>query len=155
MKRTRLIPAFLLVVLAACQSPAGEPQEAVLLSKATVTHGTSFGMCGGYCVSELVVDGRTVTFTERSHGYDPAPRTRQVEITAAEAARIASLATLANVRPVAGVHGCPDCADGGAEWIEVKTSADSVKATYQFGHDLDRIAELQRELRALRERFPR
>jgi hypothetical protein len=54
---------------------------------------------------------------------------------------------------VAGVHGCPDCADGGAEWVAIQTPDQTIQTTYEYGHNLERIGELQKELRAVRQRF--
>jgi hypothetical protein len=54
---------------------------------------------------------------------------------------------------VEGVHGCPDCADGGAEWVQVRASGDSIRATFEYGATLEPIAALQAEIRALRARF--
>jgi hypothetical protein len=141
-------------LLAGCRAQASGPEQAALLASQVVSHGTSFGMCAGYCIGEMVVNGTTVTLTERGHRGELPTRTRNLEITTAEWERIAGLATPDRLRPVAGVHGCPDCADGGAEWIEVRTAADSLRATFEHGRDLARIAQLQAELRALRKRFP-
>jgi hypothetical protein len=116
--------------------------------------GTSFGMCAGYCRTELRIDSTAVTFIETSqvHGQLP-PRTQTLVLTSAEWQRIRRAVDAAALTRMAGVHGCPDCADGGAEWIEIRTADATVRVTFEYGRVLDPISALQTEIRALRERF--
>jgi hypothetical protein len=119
-----------------------------------VLYGTSFNMCVGYCTTILTVRGTTAQLTETSHGDSRFPRrVRALELTDTEAKRIRTLANADDVKRVEGVHGCPDCADGGAEWIAVRAGRTTIEARYDFRRTLDPIAELQTELRALRQRF--
>jgi hypothetical protein len=120
----------------------------------TIEHGTSFGMCLGYCRTVLEIDGTTVRLTQTSPDSTRNPRkTQTLQLTEAEARRLQALANVRDVSRVEGVHGCPDCADGGAEWVEIRTTDRTIKATYEFRSTLEPIAELQAQLRALRERF--
>ena len=120
----------------------------------SVAYGTSFGMCVGYCQTQMLVSGTAVTLLERSWD-DPRfpPRVRVFDITAAEWERLSALAQAGGLAQVAGVHGCPDCADGGAEFIELKSGSERIRATFEYRHTLAAIAELQTELRALHERL--
>jgi|SRR5687768_2157546 len=145
---------FTIGIAAALIGCAGSPTERPETSF-VVSTGTFFGFCGGYCYTELVLDGNTVRFTETSR--DSArlpPRTRSLELEAADAERIRALVDPAVLSSLAGVHGCPDCADGGGEWVQVRSPDDSTRVTFEHGRVLNPIAELQAELRALRNRFP-
>lgn len=146
-----------LLVLAAC---AGQPTDSGT-SRASLrreglglSSGTSFGMCVGYCRTELVLDSPMVAFTERGNTGDLPERTRSATLTPAEWDRLRSALDVAALAGVEGVHGCPDCADGGAEWIEVERP-EALRVTFEYGAVLEPIAPLQAELRALRARFPR
>jgi hypothetical protein len=153
MKILRALALLVLIATPACQSPAGsDPSFADLKAAAFVVEsGTSFGMCAGYCSTRLVVDDARATLIETAWRSELPDRTRTVELTAAERSRFYAAADTAAVHRLAGVHGCPDCADGGAEWITVGRS--TVK--FDFGKELAGLVPLQREIRALRARFPR
>jgi hypothetical protein len=142
----------LLLILAACAVSPAEPGTDGSLE---VSRGTSFGMCLGYCETELVLAGATATLTERSRDPKRYPtRERSIELTAKEWKRIRAMADRRALRIVEGVHGCPDCADGGAEWVEIRTAKESIRATFDHGRTLGPIADLQAALRAVRLQFP-
>lgn len=47
-------------------------------------------------------------------------------------------------------YGCPDCADGGSEYIEIKTASGTKRVTIEFGKDLAELEPLLTELRSQR-----
>ena len=114
--------------------------------------GTSFGMCGGYCVTELRIDSLSATLTETSQVLDLPARTRTLPLSLAEWVGLQALVDTATFRSLEGVHGCPDCADGGAEWIQIETNP-PVRVTFEYGAMLDGIEDLQAAIRELRGRF--
>ena len=131
-------------------------QTGVLLDgPVVVTSGTSFGMCAGYCVTELRVDSASITLTEDSHMAELPTRTRTLPLERSEWASFRALVDAAAIRRLEGVHGCPDCADGGAEWIEIEDDGQAVRVTFEYGAELDGIDALQKAIRDLRARFPR
>jgi hypothetical protein len=147
MKRTILL--LIALASAACTQSATWPAD----DDFTLSQGTSFGMCMGYCIVVMDVSGTTVTVTKSSHFPAQYPdSTSTFTLTGGEADRLRRLARTSGIAALEGVHGCPDCADGGAEWIEVRTPTDSVRATFEYGAVLEPIADLQAELRALRRR---
>jgi hypothetical protein len=149
--RTLLSLVVLLVLTAPTCSLTGSDANGPL----TIVHGTSFGMCGGYCRSMLEIDSATARLTQVGRDSIRYPRkTRSLELTEAEWRRLKALANVEDLSAVAGVHGCPDCADGGAEWIAIQKPDRTIQTTYEYGSDLERIAELQQQLRAIRQRFP-
>jgi hypothetical protein len=149
----------LALALAACSGAVLDPESLESLDARTLelTTGTSFGMCAGYCRTELRVDSLTLTLVEVAQARgEPLPdRTRTLPLSLAEWRRVRSLVDAAALARLEGVHGCPDCADGGAEWIQIGTASGPLRVTFEHGATLAGIGPLQAELRALRERFPR
>jgi hypothetical protein len=148
---TPLPLALALLASAACSRSTTEADSTSIV---TLSSGTSFGMCMGYCRTELVIDSMTATFTESSWPVSGLPpKTQTLTLTQVEWQRLRSRVDVSAITRMAGVHGCPDCADGGAEWIELRTAETTARVTFEFGSVLEPIAALQAEIRALRERF--
>jgi hypothetical protein len=149
--KTILSFVFLLLATSSCSSnPAGEAAA----GDVSIAQGKSYGMCVGYCWSEVVVSQDSARFTETSRdSVRNPPRRRALAISAAEWQRLESLAQPSKLTQVEGTHGCPDCADGGAEWVELRTNDRTIRAFYEANKDLAPIATLQAELRAIRQRF--
>jgi hypothetical protein len=153
MKRMKWIGPALVVALAACAEPIVQTERADING---LRSGTSFGMCAGYCVTELVFEGSTVRFNERGWPFVDIPeKTRTITLTRSELEQLERLVDVGELESLEGVHGCPDCADGGSEWIELRTAKDTIRVTFEFGRELAPIADLQAAIRALRARFPR
>jgi hypothetical protein len=153
MKRAKSILPALLVAVAACSEPIADTETPSVLS---LRSGTSFGMCAGYCVTELIIEDDAVRFTESAWPFaNLPPKSRTLPLSSAEREQILRLVDVGELEHLEGVHGCPDCADGGAEWIELQTPTDTIRVTFEYGRELAPIAELQAEIRALRGRFPR
>jgi hypothetical protein len=149
--RMRTLISLIVMLLAAPTCSVNDPATD---EPVTIEHGTSFGMCGGYCRSVLEIDGMTARLIQTSPDSIRNPRkTETIQLTEAEARRLRALANVSDLSRVEGVHGCPDCADGGAEWVALQTSDRIIRATYEYGSNLEPIRELQQHLRALRERF--
>ena len=151
MKRFGWVAAAL-VAFAACSGPTDSDANVLEL-----TSGTSFGMCAGYCLTELIVGDSSVQLTERSWPHtDLQPRVRSLDLSPAEGERIRGLIDVDDFERLEGTHGCPDCADGGAEWIQIRTEeGETIRVTFEFGDVLGPIADLQAAIRTQRERFPR
>ncbi|MBA2669036.1 MAG: hypothetical protein H0U67_01530 [Gemmatimonadetes bacterium] len=144
---TRLIcGAVLLVSLMGCgRLGIVDPGGDVLLRS-----GTSFGMCSGYCIFELVVRDGSATYTRTSRTPSQYPRmTQTVSLSEAEFESLRTAASSPSFRELQSVYGCPDCADGGAEWLAI----DGWVVTLEYGADLEPIRPLLHEVRALRARF--
>jgi hypothetical protein len=105
-------------------------------------------------VTELRIDSTSLSLTEESWRSEQPTRTRTLPLAQADWQRLQALVDTAAFRRLEGVHGCPDCADGGAEWIEIRVG-EPVRITFDYGAELDGIADLQAEIRALRARFER
>src|SRR5690606_19980803 len=94
--------------------------EAADLRPLELASGTSFGMCMGYCTTELTITEDQVTLSELGRPETLPARTRSLPLEPEDRARIGALVDRAQLARLEGVHGCPDCADGGAEWIELR-----------------------------------
>jgi hypothetical protein len=144
---TRLIcGAVLFVSLLGCgRLGVLDPGGDVLLRS-----GTSFGMCVGYCMFEVVVRDGSATYTRMSRTPSQYPTTTQtVSLSEAEYESLRAAASSPAFRELQSVYGCPDCADGGAEWLEI----DGKRVTLEFRSDLEPIRPLLQQVRALRARF--
>jgi hypothetical protein len=125
-----------------------------------VRSGTSFGMCYGYCVTELsviatlspAVTGGKLIFSEfgpRDTVKFP-DRTQERTLTAAEIACIQKNIDVDAFMKLDTVIGCPDCADGGAEWIEITKDGVTRRVTFDHGSSIPSIQPLLDRVRALR-----
>ena len=148
----KLILTVCLFTAAACIDPLGTESAEGLVVRA----GTSFGMCIGYCQTELSITADEIVYTESSREPGQYPtRTRRMAITPAEWADISSLGQPSDFDGLEEVYGCPDCADGGAEWIEVEQDGTRRRVTFEYGASIGRIQRLIDRIRELRAQFPR
>jgi len=155
MTQTRGFFSFILMAgLVACNSAPFTPGPSVYTPGPDETlalrSGTSFGMCLGYCTTELVVTNGDVslTRTSREPGKYP-PTTQSLSLTASEREALRAALASSDLRSSKGVYGCPDCADGGAEWVEVGGR----RVTLEYGADIEPIRPLLNEIRKLRSRL--
>jgi hypothetical protein len=101
--------------------------------------GTSFGLCSGYCASQLTITANDVDYTlygwdENDPVYQPVAISDTVDSTIWE--NLNTLFDFDLFMSLDSMIGCPDCADGGAEWFEI-TTIDTVKrVTIEFGDSL-------------------
>lgn len=108
------------------------PDTSVPLSGAAlVSVGSSFGMCAGYCITEVEVTRDRLTMTRSTHsGGDALVTTGR--LTDAGRRRLADVeAALAEV-DLEERYGCPDCADGGASWVDVTTASGTKRSVYDY-----------------------
>ena len=146
----KLILAASLALLPACVSPS----DTLTAEGLVLRSGTSFGMCMGYCVTELTVTQDELRFVEASR--EPVrERTRRAALAPGEWEEILALANPSALEALPEVIGCPDCADGGAEWVEVEHEGRKRRVTFQYGSTVEGIQPLVDKARELRERFPR
>ena len=96
--------------------------------------GSSFGECGGYCVTELEIVGTAATLRQESNDGEP-PRITTGELTVdGQAALTAANSEISGVE-FEEVYGCPDCADGGAEHVAIMAPDGSIqKVLFEYGN---------------------
>jgi hypothetical protein len=144
---------FALVALTGCKvmdtTAFGASQEPLV-----VRSGTSFGMCIGYCVTELRVESERLVLTRTSRDEAKYPKqTETKELSREEWEAVTRLVEQSAFGMLEEAYGCPDCADGGAEWIEVERDGVQQRVTFEYGKSVAGIEELIAKLRELRARF--
>ena len=141
----------LFVALSALVSCAQEPAPPGRIDRILAT--TSFGMCVGYCITQLEITQASAVLERLPGGRggnSVPPQRFELKLSAAEWQEIAQLADPASFDGLPEVIGCPDCADGGAESLEV--SGPGVRNSVKFDHgaNVPRLQPLLDRVRALR-----
>ncbi len=144
----------LTLALAACASAAA-PQQA---NVTRVVSTTSFGMCVGYCTTELEITEGQAVLTRLARGGRGAPdslppQRYSMPLTASEWQEIQRLAALADFDALPDVVGCPDCADGGAEGLTVEGASGAESVSIEFRADVREVQPLLERVRAIRDRL--
>ncbi|MFC4144529.1 hypothetical protein [Pedobacter mendelii] len=121
----------------------------------SISYGTSFGMCAGYCSQNLLISNLKLTFSKSKNGQAPDTKTCTKTISEAE---VNALRDLLNVNAdkistLPEVIGCPDCADGGAEWISVNVEGKQYKITFDYGKAPKELEAAVAKLRVLKDGF--
>jgi len=117
----------------------------------SVKHGSSFGMCNGYCFHEFTYNesngvkysqgwGRT-DLSNYPDKYDTCDFYKK------DWDQLLLTLDTEKFYALPEIIGCPDCADGGAEWVEIRTKNKTVKVTFEFGMDVPEISSLLAYLR--------
>jgi hypothetical protein len=168
MKHLLILPLIVLMTFSACRkapdillSDDDEQGEGPKTTESIIVRsGTSFGMCFGYCVTELsviatqspAVTGGKLIFSEFSprDTVKFPDRTQQRALTAAEIACIQKDIDFDAFMKLDTVIGCPDCADGGAEWVEITKNGVTRRVTFEHGASIPSIQPLLDRVRALR-----
>ena len=118
--------------------------------------GTFFGMCFGYCLSELNIIGTDADYylnswIEDDSVYHPVEISDVIDSSIWE--NLNSFFDFELFMNLDSVIGCPDCADGGAEWFEIATNDTIRKVTIEYGDSLDGFNNFIDLLRSVRYSF--
>lgn len=144
-----LMSLFVAVVaLVAC---AGETAQPSRIDRILAT--TSFGMCAGYCITQLEITPATAVLERLPGGRggnSVPPQRFELKLSAAEWQEIARLADPASFNGLPDVIGCPDCADGGAESIEIFGPGVRKSVKFDHGANVPQLQPLLDRVRALR-----
>ena len=104
--------------------------------------GWSFGMCGGYCSTDLAVGVQKLVLTGGSHMTDEPLYVNRGAVTALGQRRIAAALEGVNALELEPVYGCPDCADGGAAYLTLMQDGTTSRHELEFGDPPRELAEL-------------
>ncbi len=119
----------------------------------TVSYGTSFGFCVGYCVRKIEITQDLVEFTKSGSGQ----MFSDVSCTLAfDHYDYTNLTNKINIEDFLGLQeiiGCPDCADGGAEWIKITTVNKTHKVTFEYMNEPVEVKDYIGEFRMIFEGF--
>jgi len=119
----------------------------------SISYGTSFGMCAGYCSQFIVITDSKLTFSKSKNGSMPETKTCSKTISETEVNTIKNLLNVSQVSNLPEVIGCPDCADGGAEWISVTADGKTYKITYDYGKAPKELEAAVARLKILKDGF--
>jgi len=97
-----------------------------------ISHGTSFGHCVGYCNKELLISAKKVTYVQKKNGNNTEERICTQPLSKEIYKQVLSQFDFKSFYLLDSVIGCPDCADGGAEWMEVKSGKNIKRVTFEF-----------------------
>lgn len=110
-----------ILILAACASmkSSGSDYQGDIIS---ITHGTSYGMCRGYCLKdEHYTPGKLVfTISSRDSVAFPA-KIHKEDYSTADFEKLVASFNWSVWDTLPANIGCPDCTDRGAEYIEITT----------------------------------
>ena len=119
----------------------------------SVKHGSSFGMCNGYCFKENTYTPEDFIHYEKAFGRtnpkDFPEKMDSISISPKEWEDIISKIDLEKFYAEQETIGCPDCADGGSEWIEIATSDKVYRVTFEFGQPSEGLKSIYSALRKL------
>jgi hypothetical protein len=119
----------------------------------SIKHGSSFGMCNGYCFNEYTYsESSSVKFSKgwgRTDLSNYPDKYDTTEFSNKEWEELILKLDSVKFFALPEIIGCPDCADGGAEWIEVATKEKTVKVTFEFSNDVPEISALLSYLRTI------
>jgi hypothetical protein len=126
---------------------ASEPIQAIYIK-----HGTSFGHCIGYCTKEESYQEFSMTASQFNRDSTNFPRKQfRTDLSDGEFSRIIAAIDWKKWDKLPTVIGCPDCADGGAEYVEIKTQKGTKRVTFDAGSDPEGLENLLAILRVKRD----
>lgn len=115
----------------------------------SIKYGTSFGMCGGYCITDVEVTAQSFYISQYGWNDSVTPKSKTTSFEEEKYNQLLAKVDQTKFLALDPVIGCPDCADGGAEWVEVTIGARTKKVTFGYGTDIDGISNAVSELRDL------
>lgn len=140
----------LLAVFTACTTskPVAVNEEII-----SVLHGTNFGHCRGYCRKEVVFYPNKVDYFEASVDSARNPVKEENFKNSSAWKSIVAKIDWNKFKDLKESYGCPDCADGGSEYIEIKTVNGTKRVTIEFNKEMPELEPLLTELRTQRKKL--
>lgn len=104
-----------------------------------IKYGTSFGECLGYCRNDISVKNSEIVF--HKSGWDLGGILPEISDTATINSKywkeLIDNMNFDSFLKLDSIIGCPDCADGGAEWIEIKSKEKTYKVIFEYRNEPD------------------
>lgn len=99
-----------------------------------IKYGTSFGECLGYCKNNITVTDSKIVFHKSGWSLDGLlPEISKTEnIDSKYTTELIDKIDFDSFLKLDSIIGCPDCADGGAEWIEIRSKGKSHKVIFEY-----------------------
>ncbi len=142
--------AVLLTVFTACETPKKVISDDTIIS---ITHGTNFGHCRGYCRKEVIFTEDKVIYSQS--GVDSTANPVKIggnSNSLKDWSKLVGSLDLKKFNAMKESYGCPDCADGGSEYIEIKTMGSTKRVTIEYGTAFPDLEPLLTELRTQRKK---
>jgi len=150
MKSRSLLFACALILAGCADDGTMQPESEPAVS---IRSGTFFSMCSGYCLSEITINPVNAIYVEWSREPEKFPeRSDIVDMGNREWQDLTAVVDMAELAALDSIIGCPDCADGGGEWIEVRSAGQSKRIVFGYGATVEPIADLLQKVRAIRMR---
>ncbi|MCZ4242591.1 hypothetical protein [Pedobacter punctiformis] len=147
MKKSVLVIGFLcFILLSACKKDR-------IKNLNSIGYGTSFGMCAGYCNSNLLIRDLKITFSKSKNSQQSDTKTCTKTISEEEINAIKSELNATKLSDLPEVIGCPDCADGGAEWVSVSADGKQYKITFEYGKAPKELEKVVAKLKVIQDSF--
>jgi hypothetical protein len=147
-----LIYIILIFISISCEDLT--ESELFLESKVTtIEYGTSFGECIGYCNTSISITNNNIEYTASSNSDTYPTISQNVEIDEDVLNNLLEKVDFIIFRNLDEIIGCPDCADGGAEWVSIKTNDLSHKVTFEYQNTPEEILDLIHKLREIFDSF--
>lgn len=141
--KNRIATVVMGIVLLGCE-------EAELIKEVeTIRYGTSFGMCVGYCLTDMDITPTSVSVVAYGWNNSVTPKSKERDFTEGEFRALLEAIDFEKFQELDPVIGCPDCADGGAEWIELTAEGRTKKVTLEYGAEIDGLNQTLTGLRRI------
>lgn len=142
-----LLSIALICLIASCA--VKKPNNEIL----SIKHGSSFGMCNGYCFNEYTYnDSSAIKYSKgwgRTDLSNYPDKFDTTDFSSKDWDKLLLTIDTTKFYALPEIIGCPDCADGGAEWVEIVTKDKTVKVTFEFGNNVTDISGLLAFLREI------
>lgn len=149
MKHWKILLVFAVAIFSFISCAVSTKKREIL----SVKHGSSFGMCNGYCFKENTYTPEDFIHNEKAFGRtnpkDFPEKMDSISISPKEWEDIISKIDLEKFYAEQETIGCPDCADGGSEWIEIATTDKIYRVTFEFGQPSEGLKSIYSALRKL------
>lgn len=99
-----------------------------------ISYGTSFGHCIGFCNKELSISKNSLNYIQKKNGDKPETKKCVQPLSKGMYNQVLSNFDFKSFYLLDSIIGCPDCADGGAEWIEVRSGKNKKKVMFEYNN---------------------
>ncbi len=112
-------------------------------------HGSSFGMCSGYCFHEKKILLNKVIETDKAwrDAKNNPPKIRESVVDSNFLQGLLEAVDLEAFYALPERVGCPDCADGGSAWVEISHNGRIYRVTYEYGKPPEPLKKVEEMLK--------
>ena len=143
---------LMVIVVSGCATQETSNKSGETLAIKT---GSSFGMCTGYCFTELSIDSENTVFyatgrsSEDRQNYPNITKETKTDNKLWLELKVLVDSSRSKFNSLSDTIGCPDCTDGGAHWIEISEGDKIKRVTYDAGESLSGVEDIVIKIREL------